>query len=672
MLTPHSEPTRERATEPAPARAISAMLPRPRAGGWAPPVPRTGSPRPAYELPVLLGIVAVAAVLTLWGLDDSSFHGFYAAGVRSMTDSPVAFFYGSFDPGNTITIDKLPGYLWPQALSALVFGFRPWALVLPQAIEAMACVVVLHGLVRRWAGVPAGLLAAGFLTLTPVFVGLGRSVTEDSPFTLLLLLAAAATQRATERGRGRRLCLAGVWVGLAFQCKMLEAWAVLPALAVTYLVAAPTTLRRRLLDVALAGAVAFGVSLSWMAVATLTPASDRPYLDGTTDNSAYGLVVGYNFLTRFHGLDAAAAGSVAPNESLRTAGTGPGMGDSVWKMFSPGIATQTGWLYPLAALGLAGGAWALWRRRAGRTDRVLAGHVLWGSWLVTFFLVFSFGSVTGHTYYMGVVAVALAALGGAGTVGAWRACRKGGRRAWALPGVIAVNLAWCVTLTLWYPRFFPWSVPTAAALGLVALVALVLACVRRQPRLVTAGLAAGLAAVLLVPAVWSASALSLRYNQPGSLGRVGPTNHRVGNPLATLGPTRERLLAYLTAHRGGAEYLAAVPGWWEAAPYIISADAHVLPVGGFTGRVPHPTSGGFRELIDTGRLRYVVLKRAEAHRSLRHAVTPTDVIMRWTVGHCTAVPPAAYGSGDRTETLYECGPGHEANGPHHVRVPYHR
>ncbi|MFH9969038.1 ArnT family glycosyltransferase [Streptomyces mirabilis] len=670
MLTPHSEPTRERDTEPATARAISAVLTRPRSGGSAPPAPLTGTPRPVYELPVLLGIVAIAAVLTLWGLDDSSFHGFYAAGVRSMTDNPVAFFYGSFDPGNTITIDKLPGYLWPQALSALVFGFHPWALVLPQAIEGMACVVLLRGLVRRWAGVPAGLLAAAFLTLTPVFVGLGRSVTEDSPFTLLLLLAAVATQRATERGQGRWLLLASVWVGVAFQCKMLEAWAVLPALAATYLVAAPTALRRRLVHVALAGAVAFAVSVSWMVVATLTPASDRPYLDGTTDNSAYGLVVGYNFLTRFHGLDAAAAGSVAPNESLRTAGTGPGMGDSVWKMFSPGIATQTGWLYPLAALGVAGGAWALWRRRAARTDRVLAGYVLWGSWLATFFLVFSFGSVTGHTYYMGVVAVALAAMGSAGAVRAWRACRKGGRRAWVLPGVIAVNLAWCVTLTLWYPHFFPWSVPTAAALGMVALA---LSCIRRRPRLVTAGLAAGLAAVLLIPAAWSASALSLRYNQPGSLARVGPTNHRVGNPLAKLGPTQERLLAYLTAHQGGAEYLAAVPGWWEAAPYIISANAHVLPVGGFTGRVPHPTSGGFHELIDTGQLRYVVLKRAEATRSLRHAVTPTAVIMRWTVGHCTLVPPAAYGSGDHAEALYDCGPAHDGRpGPKHVKVSHRR
>ncbi|MFF3918608.1 ArnT family glycosyltransferase [Streptomyces sp. NPDC001852] len=622
--------------------------------------PRVASARPRtsrYEGPVLAAIAALAALLSLWGLGHSSYHGFYAAAVRSMTDNPVAFFYGSFDPGNTLTIDKLPGFLWPQALSALVFGFHPWALVLPQAVEGVASVVVLHVLVRRWAGVPAGLLAAAFLALTPVTVGLGRSVTEDAPFVLLLLLAAEAVWRATERGRLVPLLLAGFWVGVAFQCKMLEAWAVLPALAATYLVAAPRSLGRRLRDVAIAATVTFAVSVSWMVVATLTPGSARPYLDGTTDNSAFGLVVGYNFLTRFHGvgIDAAGTGSVAPNESLRVAGTGPGMGDSVWKMFSPGLATQTGWLYPLAALGLVGGAVALWRRRAARTDRVLAGQVLWGVWLATFFLVFSFGSVTGHTYYMGVVAVALAAFAAAGVVQAWRAALRGGRRAWVLPVALAGNAAWCVTLTLWYPRFLSWSAPAAAIL---AVAGLALTAVRRRPRMVTAGLAVGLAAALLVPAAWSASALSPRYNQPGSLGRVGPSSHRSGNPLARLSPAQQHLLAYLTAHRGSAEYVAAIPGWWSAAPYVISANAHVMPMGGFTGRVPYPSSARFHRLIDSGRLRYVVLSRDDVLAGHRDG-TLVGGLVRWTAAHCALVPPAAYHSGDRSHRLYDCGPGHQ-------------
>jgi 4-amino-4-deoxy-L-arabinose transferase-like glycosyltransferase len=625
-----------------------------------PPAPPPASPpsmarADRYERPVLAAIAVLAAVLCLWGLEHSTYHAFYASAVRSMTDSPSDFFYGSFDPAGSITLDKLPGFLWPQALAALLFGFHPWVLVLPQALEMVGCVLLLHLLVRRWAGVPAGLLATAFLTLTPVTVGLGRSVTEDAPFVLLLLLAAESTWRAAEKARPRTLLLAGVWVGLAFQCKMLEAWAVLPALAATYLVAAPATPRRRIGHVALAGAVTVAVSASWMLVAALTPAGARPYLDGTTDDSPFALVVGYNFLTRFHavGMDAAGTGSIVTSRSVRAgAGLGPGMGDGVGKMFSPGLATQTGWLYPLAALGLVGGLLALRRRRVPRTDRLLAGHVLWGVWLVTFFAVFSFGSVTGHTYYMGVVAVAVAALAAAGVIQA--------RRSRALAAVIAVNVVWCAALTLWYPRFQAWSVPCAAVLGLFALLLAELrrrsdgAARRIRPR---AALATALAAVLLVPAVWTASALSLRYNQPGSFGRVGPTS--TGTASTTLGPQRLRLLAYLTAHRDGARYLAAVPGWQSAAPYVIAADASVLPMGGFTGRVPYPAPATFRKLVDTGRLHYVLVPRADLRPGALAAARPVGVLLRWTATHCALVPPAAYDPGDRIRLLYHCGPAHQ-------------
>jgi 4-amino-4-deoxy-L-arabinose transferase-like glycosyltransferase len=695
MLSPRTRPTAAPADGPATAVATATAPARIRDGGRPPRGPQP--PRPRYELPVLLFIAALAAVLFTWGIDHSVYHTFYAAAVRSMTDNPVAFFFGSFDPGNSITLDKLPGFLWPQALSAMVFGFHPWALVLPQAVEGVACVFLLHLLVRRWAGVPAGLLAAAFLTLTPVTVGLGRSIVEDAPFLLLLLLAAEAAWRATERARLRTLLAAGIWVGVAFQCKMLEAWAVLPALAVTYLVAAPTTLRRRIGHVAVAGAVTVAVSATWVAVATVVPAQSRPYIDGTTNNSALGMVVGYNFLTRFHalGADAADLGSVVTgqtgtggNHAARPGGTGhgtsggerageraghaarrahrrgPGMGDSVLKMFSPGLATQTGWLYPLAGCGLAWGLAVAWRRRAPRTDRVLAGYLMWGVWLATFFAAFSFGSVTGHTYYMGVVAVALSALSGAGLVRAWRAHRAGGARAWVLPAVTAVNVAWCAVLTLHYHHFLGWLAPAAVALGVLSLV---LAGAGRgrvahRPRIAVAGLSVSLAAVLLIPAAWSASALSPRYNQPGGMGRVGPSSRPGGGGPNRLTPARERFLAYLVAHRDGARYLAAVPDWTDAAPYVIGADASVLPMGGFTGRVPYPTPALLHRLVDSGELRYVGLHHPRTTGRQRGAgqnpaplSSGTAAVTRWVTAHCTPVPPKAYGGPSAVlPQLYRC------------------
>ena len=628
--------------------------------------PVTAPPRPSqlsrarYEYPVLAAIVALTAVLCTWGIDRSVFHVFYASAVRSMTDNPVAFLYGSFDPMNSITLDKLPGFLWPQAVSALVFGFHPWALVLPQGIEAVGCVLLLHVLVRRWAGVPAGLLAAAFMALTPVTVGVGRSIVEDAPFLLLLLLAAEATQRAVGRAKLRTLLLAGVWVGAAFQCKMLEAWAVLPALAVTYLVAAPASLRRRVGHIALAGAVTLAMSASWAAVATLTPLRDRPYLDGTTNNSPFGLIVGYNFLGRFNGLGATAVGmgGVATGQSgPHAAATAGRLSDSALKMFSPGLATQTGWLYPLAAVGLVWGLAVARRRRVPRTDPALAGHLMWGTWLAAFFAAFSVGSVTGHTYYMGVVAVALCALSGPALVRCWHALRVGGPRAWVFPAVIAANVMWCTALTLYYGRFMPWLAPAAGTLCALALVLLAWSGLRGtgRARVAAAGLAAGLASILLVPAAWSASALSPRYNQPGSMGRVGPLSRPGSGGPVRLKPAQWRLLGYLEAHRDRAAYLVAVPAWTDASAYILSANAPILPMGGFTGQVPFPTLRQFERLIGSGELRYVILGHRDLVRS-HHATSTTGSVVRWVESHCAPVrlTPGATPAGQR---LYRCGGG---------------
>ncbi|MFF2809040.1 ArnT family glycosyltransferase [Streptomyces sp. NPDC058000] len=438
--------------------------------------------RPAYARPALLAILVLAAVLFAWDIQHSAFHAFYAETARSMSESWHGFLFGSFDPGNSITIDKLPGFLWPQALSVRLFGFHPWALTLPQVIEGVLSVAVLHRAVRRWAGEHAALLAAGAFALTPAIAGLFRTEVEDPAFTLCVLLAADATLRAARRARLRPLLAAGVWVGLSFQAKMLEAWAVLPALGLLYLLSAPTALRRRLAHLSAAGAVCVAVSASWVLLVTFTPAKDRPYVDGTTNNSAISQVVGYNFLNRFSSLSVSAkdTGSVAVSTMAGT-DPAPPTGHSrptaaQWvKMFAPSLVSQVGWLYPAAALAAVCGL--VWRRGRPRTDPLRAGFVLWAVWLATYFLVFSAGAIGGHTYYMGVVAVPLAALFGGGTVQFWRAWLRGGRaRAWALPTVVVSTVAWSAAVAQLFPTFLPWLAPTAVTLGVGALV--LLACAR--------------------------------------------------------------------------------------------------------------------------------------------------------------------------------------------------
>ncbi|WP_018569858.1 ArnT family glycosyltransferase [Streptomyces sp. PsTaAH-124] len=747
----------------------------------APRADRPASPdrtagRPRYERPALLLIAVAAAVLYAWGIGHSQYHTFYANAARSMSESWKAFFYGSFDPANSITLDKVPGFLWPQALCARILGFHPWTLALPQAVEGVASVLVLHRLVRGWAGAGAALTACAAFLLTPAAVGVFRTAVEDAAFTLCLLLAAEATRRAALGGRVRPLLWAGVWVGLAFQAKMLEAWAVLPALAVTYVLSAPVALRRRLAHLALSGLVMTAVSASWMLAVALTPAADRPYVDGTTDNSAFGMVVGYNFLNRFSslGVSAAATGSVSATQGggghggdgrgerhtapgadrgadARTGGertaapatavggpaAGPGGAAGAWgsdrkgwlKMFDPAIAVQTGWLYPFAALALVCGV--LWRRGRPRTDPLRAGFVLWGTWLATFFLVFSAGSIGGHTYYMGVIAAPLAALTGGGAALLRRAHRGGGRRALVLPGAVAATAAWSAYLASGYSSFLAWPAPAVAVLGLAAAMLLLAARPGRgrfAGRIAVAGGVASVAAVLTAPGVWTAqvfdpaaaSSAMGAVGPAGGSGQHGPrpaaapaqgapasgagadtapsvraarSGQRTGRAAGGGGPLnilsgedqlsadQRKLLTYTRAHQGRAAYVFATTGWNGASPYILGAGARVLPLGGFSGRVPFPTEAGFRNLVDTGRLRYVLVGGGRGLAPLfggDGAPSTAERITARVRSDCSVVPASAYGAGRpaRTatataggaaaapggtaaapQTLYRCDPG---------------
>jgi 4-amino-4-deoxy-L-arabinose transferase-like glycosyltransferase len=511
--------------------------PRPRWQVW-----RSPDEQPPWARPALLGIAVVAAVLYAWNIRQAGLAPFYSVAVKSMSVSWKAFIFGAFDPNATITIDKLAGSFLPQALSARLFGYSAWSLALPQVIEGVIAVLVTYRVVRRWAGVMPGLAAAGIFTLTPIAASMFGHSMEDGALTLCLILAADAYQRAVMEARLRSLIWAGVWVGVGFQTKMLEAWMVLPAFAIAYLLAAPTGLGRRLWQLGVSGVVMLAVSLSWIALYTFTPAGDRPWVDGSTSNSAIAMVFGYNGLERF-GISFPGAVTSGPGVTsggaigvLRFAGgaagaggAGGGAGGSFgtgWtKLLGSGYGPEIGWLYPLAVLALVCGL--LWTRRAKRSDQVRAGFVLWGVWLLTVGLVFSKMSVIPHTAYLAALAAPLAALSAAGVVMFWRAYRASGWRGWLLPFALAVQLAW--TLFLWkgYGGFLPWARDAIVVIGVVAIAVLIAARLSRhrqarQGRLATAALAAGVAAVLAAPGAWAASVLDTAYGGTSLNASAGP------------------------------------------------------------------------------------------------------------------------------------------------------
>ena len=247
----------------------------------------------------LLGLLALTALLYLWGLSRLGYaNDFYAAAVKSGTESWKAFFFGSLDAANYITVDKPPASLWAMELSGRILGFSSFSLLLPQALEGVAAVALTYAAVRRWFGAPAAFLAGLVLALTPVAAVMFRFNNPDALLVLLLVVSAYAVTRALERASTAWLALAGAAIGLGFLTKMMQAFLVLPAFALVYLVAAPTTLRRRLRQLCVSGLALLVAGGWWVAIVELWPASSRPYIGGSTTNSVLDLVWGYNGLGR--------------------------------------------------------------------------------------------------------------------------------------------------------------------------------------------------------------------------------------------------------------------------------------------------------------------------------------------------------------------------------------
>jgi 4-amino-4-deoxy-L-arabinose transferase-like glycosyltransferase len=667
------------------------------------PVPkRRGVPRPGAAVPwtvrerrLLAGIVALAASMYGWEAAHADYHAFYAVAVRSMTTGWRAFLFGALDPNASITIDKIPGFLWPQAASAMVFGFHPWSLALPQVIEGVVTVLALSSAVRHWVGPRAGLLAGGIFALTPVAASLFGKVLEDAALTCTLVLAAAAWQRAVLTGRVRWLALCGVWVGLGFQAKMMQAWAVLPAFAIAYLIAAPPRRLTRLRHTLAAGAVCVAVSLSWVIIATLTPAADRPYIDGSTNNSAIAMVFGYNGLARFSsvGVSAAGTGSVAAAQGGNFGGATSGW----FKLLEHNLASQVGWLYPVAAAGILLG---LYRRGRGRTDQERGGTLMWTGWLLMTGLALSAGSVP-HSTYVVALAPPLAALSAYAlvrTIAMYRSAQTRLERL-ALPALTAVTLTWAVYLSAAFPKFVPGiALPLAALAVTVVAVAVVARRIGGGTReLVTWPAALCCALMLAVPAMWSLSVFDSKYagssgnaNAGGytggmfhfppmmatpalAQGKNPQTNNSAGpgfnpfNPPTDLTAAQARLLTYLTNHRDGARYLVATESWSTATPYILNDEAPVLPMGGFSGAADFPQPQQFRAMVTTGQVRYVLLTgrgmhlpdTRAAHQPTKPATQPPTDLSKITAAvtkHCRLVPASAYGAiPQETAPLYHCG-----------------
>jgi 4-amino-4-deoxy-L-arabinose transferase-like glycosyltransferase len=537
------------------------------------------SPRP--ELLLLMG---VAAALNLWALSRNGWaNEYYSAAVRSMSSSWHDFLYASLDKSGVMTVDKPPLALWVQSLSVRAFGYHPLSMLVPQALMGVASVALLYDLTRRRFGRVGGFVGGLALAVTPMTVAISR---HNNPDALLVLCCVAAVWCALRgldenptRPRTRWLVLAGVCVGLGFETKMGVALVVVPGIAAAWLWLAPAARGRlhALRQLLAGGAAMVLVGGAWPALVELTPAADRPWISGTSDNKVLSLIFGYNGLGR---VDGQAGGP-------RGAGGGAMFGSTPGplRLLNGALGGQAGWLLGFAAVA---GVGLLVVGRLRRSDARTGWLLTVGGAFLATAVLFSAASGIFHPYYVSLLAPFTAALVGAGTA----QLISGDLKARVLgPLAIAAGVAAELAIKGDYPGQLAWLAPVLIAVGSLAIVGLMVFSSRRA-RIIAVSAAVG--ALLLAPSVWAIDTLG--HAASGTFPSGGPASAASdgfggGGPFGRTGG----LLGSRGGLPGGASAgTAAPPGVRLLGPGRGAAGEAPPGPGGFAGGPPPGLQGAAR------------------------------------------------------------------------------
>ncbi|MEO6414348.1 MAG: glycosyltransferase family 39 protein [Pedococcus sp.] len=572
---------------------------------------------PTWARPALLGLLLATALFYFYNLTSSGYaNSFYSAAVQAGSDSWKAFFFGSSDAGNSITVDKPPASLWVMALSVRVFGLSSFSILMPEVLMGVATVGVVYATVKRHFGATAGLIGGAVMALTPVAVLMFRFNNPDALLVLLMALGAWATMKSIEQGSARWFAVVGVFIGLGFLTKALQVLLVVPAFGLAYLLFADTTLRRRITG-ALIGTAAMVLSAGWwVAIVELVPASMRPYIGGSQDNSFLSVTFGYNGLGRISGNE---TGSVGGGNGWGTTGLG--------RMFSSSIGGQISWLIPSAVILLAVGLFL--RGRAPRTDARRAAYVVWGGWLLVTMVTFSLMAGIFHEYYTVALAPAIAALVGMGAAEAWEHRAKA-IGSITLSAATAAAATWSFIL-LSRTDWQNWLRIGVLVLGLAsALLLLVITQLHR--RFVPVVIAGALVAALAGPAAYSVQTVGTAHTGsivtagpasagggPGGGGMPGGGRGTMGAPpqqgtggtrtggmggLLDASTPNTEVVSALSADADSYHWVAAAIGSQNAAGLQLGTGLPVMAIGGFNGSDPSPTLAQFQQYVADGDIHY--------------------------------------------------------------------
>lgn len=589
----------------------------------------------------LAGVLVLAAVLDTHRLSQNGYGNiFYSAGDKSMLRSLHNFFFVSFDPGGLISVDKPPLALWLQTLSAKLFGFTPLSLLLVEAILGVLSVALLYRVLARRLGGWAGVAGALALAVFPSFVAVSRTNNVDVLLIFFMILSCDAALSACESGRWRTLLWSGALVGLAFNTKTLAAYLIVPPIALAFLLCAPGSVRRRLLQLLAAGAVMALVSGAWMAAVELTPASKRPFVGSSTNNTETGLTFSYNGFGRVGGqtggpgqipVGAGGVGKRVTPGPTGAAGTSNAVHTSKapsppptflpngrernpisfggpvgpLRLFGKGLGDQGAWLLPFALLGLLALAALVLGRERERRDARLALLIALGGWFLVEAAVLSLSKGIVHPYYVSALGPGVAAMVGAGVYAFAQFAKR--RDPCLLLALVAVAATVPVQLHLLhkahYMSWFSAPLIVAAALALAILAALTV--LRRA--LAPAALVLVLGALAIAPGVYSASnwlaPVQSTFPAAGPRAAAGPGGYGVNEAHVDVD---RALLRYVEGHGAGTRWSVLADASNTASPMIL-LDGDAGSLGGFSGTDPALSGPGLGALVARNEARYVIL-----------------------------------------------------------------
>lgn len=549
-----------------------------------------------WMLPVLL--VLTGALYLFGALHNGMANSYYAAAIQAASQDWTAWLFGSLDAANYVSVDKPPLATMLMGLSARLFGFSSFSMLLPSVLAGVGSVWLVYGAVKRQFGFTSAVIAGATLMLTPVAALMFGFNNPDAILTLMLSASGYAFLRSLE---GKRpllwLSLAGLFTGLAFNTKMLQGLMVLPAMVLVYLVFAKPPIVTRFLHLIFAGVITTMSTLWWSVLVWLTPAGNRSWVGSTNDNNIWSLIFGYNGFGRLLG-----GRGGGPGGGHGPGGTGFGGQTGIFRIFNNDFGPNIAWLLVLA---LAGGGLLLWiLRKTPRTNRGRAAVIFWMLWLLIHIVIFSMTSGVIHPYYVVVMAPAAAALVGISLPFLWGAYTRRKPYAWLLPLLVGVTVAIAVII-LGYAGTMTWLMWIVGLLGLTGMIGLLVNLYAPRRWLQNLAIIAAIAACTLAPTVYTLATVNVTHT--GSIPTAGPNSTAMQGSNNESSQADSQLVQYLVEHQNGATWLVAVASANESAAIQLTSGQPVMAVGGFNGSDTPLTLDQFKQLVKAGKVKYYAI-----------------------------------------------------------------